>query len=662
LATQRFSNRLGGVFFWAAAVALAAMPAAYLPLTQDYTYVKTFLIQSAALLAALGVLAAPARRRFTLLDGVVLAWVAWTAASRLWARHPWATADSISFELTCALLYVALSLQVRTARREAAFLGLLGAGCVLAAALSGLRVPGHDRLIPFGNPNLAGNFLILPTCVALAVLIRRLRDRRPAGGTAAAAVVFAVCALALANVVVGHGSRGPAAGAAAGQVTVCVLAIAGRRRRLGLGLVVAAGVVTALLLLPAARENVRREPGTSTASLRVALWRSAVGILAKRPLVGAGAGTFHVEIPLHKLPAYHAHLRARPGTMHAHSTFLETACNLGVAGLGIFVALLAGVLLTLCPRGRPAAAPDAVAAGLAAGLLGVLCHAAVSVAFEWPACRVALWVAAALAVRRAAPPVPARGRIVLLAGALPLGALFYLGAVQPLRAQVLLHGAHEQARAGDRYAALRLFRQAVTAGHDGVTAMRARYWGARVAADAGMPRQAEAAYRALDRKAPGILNVRRNLIRLLLRWGKLPDAARLARAELARNPYDWHLYDVLFQVTPPRGRARYRSMLEHAVDRRPWDFHLVYLLAGAEAAAGRPEARARYERCAALCREHIGRFPQDRDAWLWLARALAALDPEEALKVLRKARPRWPRAREINDLIAILEGMERRKP
>ncbi|HEY8584526.1 MAG TPA: O-antigen ligase family protein [Capillimicrobium sp.] len=112
----------------------------------------------------------------------------------------------------------------------------------------------------------------------------------------------------------------------------------------------------------------------SIGSNRYAYWRVAARTLADHPLQGAGAGSFRVEW-----------LRERPfreSVRDAHSLYFETAAELGLVGLLLLAALLAGALLAV----RRALESDAaMAAGPAAALAVWVVHAGVDWDWEMPA-------------------------------------------------------------------------------------------------------------------------------------------------------------------------------------------------------------------------------------------------------------------------------------
>jgi O-antigen ligase len=82
----------------------------------------------------------------------------------------------------------------------------------------------------------------------------------------------------------------------------------------------------------------RQAQEMTSIGLRVAFLRNTLGLVAERPLVGYGTGSFET--------AYGRHVEGRPGmeglpTHDPHNQFLKIAAEHGLLGLGVFLALLA---------------------------------------------------------------------------------------------------------------------------------------------------------------------------------------------------------------------------------------------------------------------------------------------------------------------------------
>jgi O-antigen ligase len=130
--------------------------------------------------------------------------------------------------------------------------------------------------------------------------------------------------------------------------------------------------------------------------MRYEYWQVALETFAGHPLAGTGAGGFRVEW-----------LRERPVedvSRDAHSLYLETLAELGLAGAAALLVMLAG--LALSARRALLAEPRA-SLGLVALLVTYLVHAALDWDWEMPAVTLPALAAAAaiVAVADRAPPV-----------------------------------------------------------------------------------------------------------------------------------------------------------------------------------------------------------------------------------------------------------------
>jgi hypothetical protein len=143
-------------------------------------------------------------------------------------------------------------------------------------------------------------------------------------------------------------------------------------------------------------------------SNRYAYWRVALRAFGDEPLRGVGAGGWSVYW-LRDRTVFEA-------AQDAHSLPLQTAAELGVVGLALLAAFLAGV--ALC-AGRALRAAPALAAGPVAGVVVYIAHAPLDWDWEMPALTL---VAVVLA-----------GALVALAGSAPPG---HEGDAVPARAQV----------------------------------------------------------------------------------------------------------------------------------------------------------------------------------------------------------------------------------
>lgn len=175
-----------------------------------------------------------------------------------------------------------------------------------------------------------------------------------------------------------------------------------RRARLLAAILICAGL--ALAIVVGDKEGTAQPLGSganrlvSLQSNRYAYWRVALRVFAQDPVQGVGAGGWAVYW-----------LRWRPfaeGAQDAHSLPLQTAAELGLVGLALLAAFLAGV--GLAARAAHRAAPGA-AAGAIAGFVVWVAHAPLDWDWEMPAVTlVALVLAGLLLALSDSRPGPVR--------------------------------------------------------------------------------------------------------------------------------------------------------------------------------------------------------------------------------------------------------------
>jgi hypothetical protein len=110
--------------------------------------------------------------------------------------------------------------------------------------------------------------------------------------------------------------------------------------------------------------------GTPSTGERLAIWQSALYMLADHPLTGVGLGMFQRVYPDYMLPAFH---NTQP---HAHNLLLQAWLDMGVLGAMGIAGL---VTLTIAAIARLARAPDRqpLASAAAVSSAAVLLHAQV---------------------------------------------------------------------------------------------------------------------------------------------------------------------------------------------------------------------------------------------------------------------------------------------
>ena len=126
--------------------------------------------------------------------------------------------------------------------------------------------------------------------------------------------------------------------------------------------------------------------------VRPLIWRSTLEMIAERPLLGHGLGTFAAEYPRFRSPEYFLRSRATNVTDHAHNELLEIAAEQGLVGL-VATLWLWGV--AFCMGMRSLRAPGGQWK-LGLGILGaatvLLLHGMLDVGLRYPPDQTLFWL------------------------------------------------------------------------------------------------------------------------------------------------------------------------------------------------------------------------------------------------------------------------------
>ena len=276
--------------------------------------------------------------------------------------------------LCYALVATLCAMQARDDMGKTRFLlGALLAGAAFSAASGAWdyvrAVQAGDRAArvfgPFFDPNFLAGLLALglPLAVAYCFAVQK----RPA------AAGFAALGGLLAGALAATGSRGGfAIGLAGAGVSVALIAAtAGFRARSARMVLVGAAILvsTALFRAPlTARVGSGSPSQEHSGAFRVYTWKGALRMAAAQPLLGAGPGTF---------PYLYAPYALVEKTGLAHSSYLETAAEIGFPGLALAAGCLAAALVSglsqVLRRHSATDEPDAAAARLLlCGIVGAL--------------------------------------------------------------------------------------------------------------------------------------------------------------------------------------------------------------------------------------------------------------------------------------------------
>ena len=212
----------------------------------------------------------------------------------------------------------------------------------------------------FFDPNIYGRFLALVMIGLAAILLWTRRPRAIAGTTVLLAVLWGALVLTL--------SQSSFAALLAGLAVLAVLRYSARLTLI----VAAAGLVAGLALLLLAPGVFGLDEGLDEASSgRASLIGGGVGLAGERPLTGWGSGAFSKEYRRREVASREKAVSA------SHTIPITVAAEQGIAGLALYLALLAAALSRLLrgARGRPARA------AVAAGFVAVVTHTWLYAAF-----------------------------------------------------------------------------------------------------------------------------------------------------------------------------------------------------------------------------------------------------------------------------------------
>jgi len=295
----------------------------------------------------------PALGRLWWFPAAASAYLAYTAASALWASHPWIVKYVFADRMLMMLLAVAVSIVVaRSDSWRTLAGGFVALGAVVAA--TGLVVRRsyptafNDVSLPLGNANLLAAVLLLPLLLAAGFAVREWAGRRRPRVFAAVGVagvltlaVFALCRGVSYWIGLGAGAA----------------AFAALRSRRPLAIVGAAVILAAALGAVGWKAGaVERFKQTKSYIVRAELWRRAAHMVAERPVLGWGAGNFFTDNQpfaaerAMEVLRYHeggatkdepTYKILTPAEVHVHNEYLQQFVEGGVVGLALYLALFA---------------------------------------------------------------------------------------------------------------------------------------------------------------------------------------------------------------------------------------------------------------------------------------------------------------------------------
>jgi O-antigen ligase len=281
------------------------------------------------------------------ISAALLLFLAWNGLSFAWSEHPAAALDALSrFGLNAILFFIVFT-AIRTERDVLRVFWAFIAGASLAtviAVLSGAGPTPYGQAARISSSSDNANELaaVLVAGAALATGLALVSRRSPALRIGA----FGAASICLAGIVLTVSRSGLIALFVA-SIAAVVFAGRWRPRVLALsGLVIGSAVIYFAFFAPAtARERVTtsEEGGHG----REDIWKIGWRMVEAHPITGIGAGNF-ANTTVH-------YLLVQPGLVRradfiidtpkvAHNAYLQAWAETGVIGLGLFLAVIIGLL------------------------------------------------------------------------------------------------------------------------------------------------------------------------------------------------------------------------------------------------------------------------------------------------------------------------------
>jgi O-antigen ligase len=296
--------------------------------------------------------------------------------------------------------------------------------------------------------------------------------------------------------------------------------------------------------------------------VRPMIWAGTLRMIADRPVVGHGLGTFIIEYPQYRLPEYFLRPKAGNLTNNAHNELLEVAAEQGLLGLAA-TAWLWGAAFTRGLRSARTAPDRWLRAGLV-GATGVfLLHAMIDVDLRYWPNQTLFWILLGLlASGGTEPPVqirlrsPAARAVAAAACLLVAGWICVVGVINPMRASVWERRSRLANLRGEKQTAIAAAERALQIQPFRLTAryhLAGLLWETEVAGQ--RVRTLQECLTIYD-LAPDHIEVTYRIAQIYLTEGRAAEALPFAARAVEINPYDPGKRVALAYALAGLGRAR----------------------------------------------------------------------------------------------------------
>jgi len=261
----------------------------------------------------------------------------------------------LTFLADMLILYLAITVAVRTVRDAATLLGAIAAAGVIAGGYAVVQALGADpfrwavdpRARPFatfGNPDQLGHFISVLFGLAFGALIAATRRSQR--------LIFATGALAALGIAAFVATRGTLLGVGAALASVVAVRRPTRRTALA-GAVATLAIAGVLLATPLGQRAIAALQAGALPD-RITLYGIAARATFARPLLGYGPDNFRAGFVSNRTVESLAILDPLPQTS-AHNVLLDAATTTGLIGLAALLVLigLGTVELSGLARSRP---------------------------------------------------------------------------------------------------------------------------------------------------------------------------------------------------------------------------------------------------------------------------------------------------------------------